>query len=91
VLHFRNLGVFGEQVLLSIRFGAWTTVNEPVQAANWARFWRAEIQGYVHAYRAVTAVDLTSEAAEARQKELKASQPWVHLRNRLVTQQQRRA
>jgi hypothetical protein len=91
VLHFRDLGVFGEQVLLSIRFGAWTTVTEPVQAANWARFWRAEIQGYVHAYRAVTAVDLTSEAAEARQKEAKAAQPWVHLRNRLVTQQQRRA
>jgi hypothetical protein len=91
VLHFRDLGVFGEQVLLSIRFGAWTTVTEPVQAANWARFWRAEIQGYVHAYRAVTAVDLTSDAAEGRLKEAKAAQPWVHLRNRLVTQQQRRA
>jgi hypothetical protein len=36
-LHFRDLAVFGEQLLLSIRFGAWTTVIEPEQAANWAR------------------------------------------------------
>ena len=36
VLHFRDLGVFGEQLLLSIRYGAWTTVYEPGNAANWA-------------------------------------------------------
>ena len=60
VLHFRNLAMFGEQVLLSIRYGAWSDVNDPVQAANWARFWRPEIQGYIHAYRAVTGVDLTA-------------------------------
>ena len=67
VLHFRDLAVFGEQILLSIRFGAWSTVNDPVQAANWARFWRAEIQGYIHAYRAVTGVDLTADVADSRQ------------------------
>ena len=62
VLHFRDLGVFGEQVLLSIRFGTWTTVTDPLQAANWARFWRAEIQGYIHAYRVVRGEeDRTSE------------------------------
>ncbi len=60
VLHFRNLGTFGEQILLSIRYGAWSDVNDPVQGANWARFWRPEIQGYTHAYRAVTGVDLTA-------------------------------
>ena len=58
VLHFRDLGAFGEQLLLSIRFGAWTAVIEPQQAANWARYFRAEIQGYIHAYRAVTGIDL---------------------------------
>ena len=62
VLHFRDLAVFGEQLLLGIRFGAWTTVNEPEQAANWARYWRSEIQRYTHAYRAVTGVDLTTAA-----------------------------
>ena len=29
VLHFRNLGMFGEQILLSIRYGAWSAVYEP--------------------------------------------------------------
>jgi hypothetical protein len=59
VLHFRDLAVFGEQLLLSIRYGAWTTVLEPEQAANWARYFRAEVRAYIHAYRAVTGVDLT--------------------------------
>ena len=38
VLNFRNLGTFGEQVLLSIRYGNWNDVVEPLQATNWARF-----------------------------------------------------
>jgi hypothetical protein len=59
VLHFRDLAVFGEQLLLGIRFGAWTTVLEPEQAANWARYFRPEVRAYIHAYRAVTGVDLT--------------------------------
>lgn len=74
VLHFRDLGVFGEQLLLGMRFGNWTTVIEPEQAANWARYWRAEVQGYVHAYRAVTGVDLTQRADR--------SMPAIHLRQR---------
>jgi D-ribose pyranose/furanose isomerase RbsD len=86
VLHFRNLGVFGEQILLSVRFGAWSTVNDPVQASNWARFWRAEIQGYTHAYRAVTGVDLTSEITDVRQANERYLQPCVHLQKRLASQ-----
>jgi hypothetical protein len=79
VLHFRNLGVFGEQVLLSVRFGAWSDENDPARAANWARYWRPEIQGYIHAYRAVTGVDLTAEPVDA-------TLPSVHLRQRLAGQ-----
>ncbi|MEI8408968.1 MULTISPECIES: hypothetical protein [unclassified Kribbella] len=74
VLHYRDLAVFGEQLLLGIRFGSWTRVIEPEQAANWARYWRAEVQGYIHSYRAVTGVDLTQGAD--------ASMPAVHLRRR---------
>jgi hypothetical protein len=62
VLHFRDLGIFGEKILLSIRFGAWTSEIHPEAAANWARYWRPEIQGYTHAYRAATGVDLTDQA-----------------------------
>jgi hypothetical protein len=74
LLHFRDLAVFGEQLLLGIRFGSWTTVNEPEQAANWARYWRSEVQRYTHGYRAVTGVDLTRRADP--------SIPAFHLRRR---------
>jgi hypothetical protein len=59
ITHFHNLGVYAEQILLTLRFGDWASINDEDVAKNWARFWRPEIQGYVHAYRAVTGVDLT--------------------------------
>jgi hypothetical protein len=62
VTHFRDLGVFGEQLVLSIRYGNWSVVNDPQQAANWARYWRPEIQRYTHAYRAATGIDLNERA-----------------------------
>jgi hypothetical protein len=74
VMHFRDLAVFGEQLLLSIRFGAWGAVIVPDQAANWARYWRSELQGYIHAYRAVTGVDLVQRPDR--------SIPGFHLRRR---------
>jgi hypothetical protein len=83
VLHFRNLAIFGEQVLLSIRYGAWADVNDPAQAANWARYWRPEIQGYLHAYRSVTSVDLSVDVTNAR---IDATLPSVHLVQRLTEQ-----
>ena len=74
VTHFRDLGVFGEQVLLSVRYGDWVEVNDEAQAKNWARYWKPEIQGYIHAYRAATGVDLasapTGEADLARRRAL---------------------
>lgn len=79
VLHFHNLAVYGEQLLLSIRYGAWNQPDViPAQAANWARFWRAEIQGYIHAYRTATGVDLTLP------HRVDSTPPAVHLRNRLA-------
>lgn len=78
VTHFRDLGVYGEQVLLSIRFGNWSVVNDPQQAANWARYWRPEIQRYTHAYRASTGVDLTTRAD--------STVPTVLLQRRLLAQ-----
>ena len=83
VLHFRNLAIFGEQVLLAIRYGAWAEVNDPAQATNWARYWRPEIQGYMHAYRSVTGVDLSVDVTNAR---IDATLPSVHLVQRLTEQ-----
>lgn len=81
VLHFRDLGVFGEQIILSIRFGAWSDVINRDQAANWAIFWRPQIQNYIHAYRAVTGVDLTRGDTV-----IDVQQPSVHLLRRLKEQ-----
>ena len=58
VTHYRDLAVFGEQLLLSIRYGNWSVINDPQQAANWARYWRAEAQRYNHAYAAATGKNL---------------------------------
>ena len=80
VMHFRDLGVFGEQILLSVRYGAWTTVFDPLQAANWARYFRAEIKGYCYAYYAVTGIDLNAEPVNT-------TLPGFLLRNRLASQQ----
>src|SRR6202034_554150 len=66
VSHFRDLAVYGEQILLSIRYGDWINVNNEDSAKNWARYFRPEIQGYLHAYRAATGIDLTnSETVDA--------------------------
>lgn len=82
--HFNRLAVFGEQILLSIRFGAWSDSRQtPPGAANWARFWRAEIQGYIHDYRAVTGVDLTSSS------KVDGTPPSVHLFKRFQAQARR--
>ncbi len=84
VLHFRNLAIFGEQVLLTIRWGHWSDVQEPLQAFNWARLLRPQIQGYSHAYRAVTGVDL---AADVVDNKIDATLPSVLLQRRLAMQQ----
>jgi hypothetical protein len=79
VMHFRDLGVFGEQLLLGIRYGNWNDVVLPQQAANWARYWRPELQGYLYAYRAVTGVDLTTDPVDT-------TMPSVLIRQRLMEQ-----
>lgn len=84
VVHFHDLAVFGEQIVLGVRWGAWTTVNDPNQAAQWARYWRPEIQGYQHAYRAVTGIDLTAEVTDQREAALRYLPPSTHLKNRLL-------
>jgi hypothetical protein len=79
VTHFHDLAVFGEQLLLSIRYGDWIDITNQESAKNWARYWRSEIQGYIHAYRAATGVDLTQEPVDS-------TMPSVHLMRRLQTQ-----
>ncbi|WP_228893091.1 8-amino-7-oxononanoate synthase [Pseudoduganella aquatica] len=86
VMHFRSLAMFGEQLLLSIRYGNWSDIYESTQAFNWARFWRPQAQGYIHAYRAATGVDLSVDGADTATD---ATLPSVLLRQRLAAQQAR--
>jgi hypothetical protein len=84
VLHFRDLARFGERILLSIRYGNWSDINDQDDARAWLRYWKAEIQGYVHAYHTATGVMLTDDVLELRRADHRALQPSYHLRNRLL-------
>ncbi|MET4213317.1 carboxypeptidase-like regulatory domain-containing protein [Bradyrhizobium sp. LA2.1] len=86
VLHFRNLAIFGEEIVLGVRYGNWNSIYEPVSAVNWARYWRPQVQGYLHAYRSVTGVDLSVDVTNAR---IDTTMPSVHLVKRLSEQRQR--
>jgi hypothetical protein len=83
IIYFHDLAVFGEQILLGIRFGHWSEINDPASAKIWARYWRAKIQGYIHAYRTVTGIDLSTEPADTQERTARSQSPSVHLLRRL--------
>lgn len=60
-MHFDYLAKYGEQILLSIRFGDWSSQDRTRQdAAMWATYFRNQIQGYIHSYKTATGVDLSA-------------------------------
>jgi hypothetical protein len=64
VMHFNDLAVYGERLLLSIRYTNWTNQNyDENDARAWARFWKQEVQGYIHGYRTATGIDLGTDPA----------------------------
>jgi len=83
-MHFHNLGVYGEQILLTVRFTRWSEIEEEDLAAAWARMFRSQVQGYIQAYLTVTGADLAAEVATAQQREQFTAQP-----SKLLTQRQR--
>jgi hypothetical protein len=67
VINYADLANLGEQIILSVRYGSWSTTNDQDQAANWARAWRSSIQRYTHALRIVSGIDLSvGDVAEVR-------------------------
>lgn len=86
ITHFHELARYGEQILLSIRYGDWIDINDQEHARNWARYWRPEIQRYIHAYMATTGVDLSIEITDTRQASERFLQPSLHLQKRLAAQ-----
>ncbi len=87
VTYFRDLGVYGEQILLSIRYGNWVEVNDQDRPKNWARYFQPEIQGYLHAYRAATGVDLGVRSGGLERVD--ATPPSILLERRLEQQRAR--
>ena len=85
VTHFRNLAVYGEEILLSVRYGNWIDINDQDSAKTWARYWRPEIQGYIHAYLAATGVDLSEDIVDSRGAPARYVQPSTLLQNRVST------
>lgn len=80
-IHFNFLAEYGEQLLLSIRFGDWINRNR-ADAAQWALFFRQTIQGYIHSYKTATGVDLTANIVGNK---VDARPPSYHLAKRALS------
>src|SRR4029453_4343634 len=92
VTHFHELAVTGERILLSSRCGGWVDIeNTQEQARNWARYWKPEIQRYLHGYQAVTGVDLMADITDSRDAAQRFLQPSRLLQRRLSVRQAPRA
>ena len=60
---FLDLANTGERLLLSIRLGAWAGAGiGDAQVRTWVLAFRADVDHYIAAYRAVTGVDLARQA-----------------------------
>ncbi len=87
ITHFNELAVDGERILLSIRFGDWSDLNNSSDhARNWARYWKPEIQRYLYGYLAVTGVDLMADTNDSRKAPGRYAQPSQLLQQRLEAQ-----
>ncbi|MCI5222762.1 MAG: hypothetical protein D3924_08855 [Candidatus Electrothrix sp. AR4] len=84
ITHFNELAVFGEQLILSIRYGDWVDVNDEEQARNWAIYWKPEIQSYINAYQVATGVDLSARMRDGKQVD--SIPPSKHLLRKLQKQ-----
>ncbi len=88
VRHFRDLGVFGEQIILTIRYALWSEETNEARARVWAQYWKPEIQTYIDAYRVVTGVDLSKDAVNVEMARSRRLPPSEHLRRRQAKQRQ---
>jgi hypothetical protein len=87
ITHFYELAVTGERILLSIRYGDWSDIeNIEDQAKNWARSCKPEIQRYLYAYQTVAGVDLSADIVDSRDAATRYLQPSALLQRRLQDQ-----
>jgi hypothetical protein len=56
ITYYRDLAVYGERILLSVRLGDWTVGGED-NSKHWARRFKHAIRRVIHAYRAISSVE----------------------------------
>jgi hypothetical protein len=59
ISYYRDLAVYGERILLSVRLGDWTVGHED-NAKHWARRHKHAIRRVIHAYRAISGGELAA-------------------------------
>ena len=82
ISYFRDLAVYGEQIILSIRWISWSQFKHRDFAREWAILFREDIQRYIHCYQAVTGVDL-SAAEIAGATDVKSMMPAFLMKRKL--------
>jgi hypothetical protein len=58
---YRDLAVYGEKIILGVRYGNWTNITNRDHATNWADAFRDGIQRYIHSYYTITGIDLAAQ------------------------------
>lgn len=85
IIHYHKLAKYGEQICLMLRLQAW---NHPKVTPEYAKatldYWRFAFKGYMNSYQAVTGVDLTADATDARDAEDRHRQPSALIERRLA-------
>jgi len=81
VMYFNDLARFGESLLLTVRYWLWGSIDDVYEAANWAKCNRNHVQGYVHALRIVTGLDLATEPTDVH-AELRRRDPALLIQER---------
>jgi hypothetical protein len=81
VMYFNDLARFGESLLLTVRYWLWGSIHDVSEAANWAKCNRNHVQGYVHALRIVTGLDLATEPTDVH-AELRRRDPALLIQER---------
>jgi hypothetical protein len=82
ITFYRDLAVYGEKIILGIRYGNWTAVTRRDHATNWADAFRDAIQRYIHSYYTVTGIDLAATNVNINSAE-KFILPGLLINNRL--------
>ena len=83
ITFYRDLAVYGEKIILGIRYGNWTAVTRRDNATNWADAFRDAIQRYIHSYYTVTGIDLAAQNVNINSAE-KYTLPGMLIQQRLT-------